>query len=188
MTKSTPTPPRSAPSWRRFLPPLLAFALVAVLGTLLLKPASQTGTQGPLLGQAAPAFTLQSLDGQQVSLNRFKGKPVVLNFWASWCGPCRQEAPLFRDLQARHGSEVALIGVLFQETSEGNARKFIQEFKLTYPNLSDPNSDTGIKYGVAGIPVTVFIDKAGVVRHLDRGGLTPEKLNAGLEKIGVPGL
>ena len=97
---------------------------------------------------------------------------------------------MFRELAAKQGgaSDVAILGILFQETSEKNARDFIQEYGLAYPNLRDPGIDTGVNYGVSGIPETVFIDKQGVVQYMDRGGLTRERLNAGLSAIGVPGI
>lgn len=178
------------PLWRRLLPPLLAAALAGVLGVALLNPARNATDGGPLVGKPAPDFRLESLDGAQVSLASLKGRPVVLNFWASWCTPCREEAPLFRELSERQGAGqgLAVIGVLFQETNEQNARDFIKEYALAYPSLRDPGIKTGINYGVAGIPETFFIDKEGVIRHVDRGGLTRERLNAGLVKIGVVGL
>lgn len=187
---ATPASSRFASSWQRLLPPALAALLVGVLGYTLLRPARNATTGGPLIGRPAPAFVLESLDGVQVSLTELRGRPVVLNFWASWCVPCREEAPLFRELSARQGegSGVAILGVLFQETNERSARDFIREYALAYPNLKDPGINTGVEYGVSGIPETVFIDREGTVQHMDRGGLSRERLNAGLAKIGVPGL
>ncbi|OLV17456.1 MULTISPECIES: TlpA family protein disulfide reductase [Deinococcus] len=183
------TKPNPAPIWKRAIPPLIAAALVGVLGYTLLSPAKNVTTGGPLIGKAAPAFTLTSLDGVPISLASLKGRPVVLNFWASWCGPCREEAPLFRELGTQQTADgVAILGILFQETKEQNARDFIKEYALAYPNLRDPGINTGVDYGVSGIPETVFIDKAGIVQFMDRGGLTRERLNAGLEKIGVKGI
>lgn len=178
------------PTWKRLLPPLIAAGLVGVLGVALLRPADDATTGGPLVGKTAPDFTLQSLDGPELRLSSLKGRPVVVNFWASWCVPCREEAPLFRDLSARQapGTGLAVVGVLFQEPREDAARTFIQEYALAYPNLRDPKARTAINYGVAGIPETVFIDAKGVIRHVDRGGLDRARLNVGLEKIGVQGL
>lgn len=193
MTDTQPlqnTPKAPVPTWRRAIPPLLAGALVGVLGYTLLRPAHNATTGGPLIGKPAPAFTLESLDGSRISLASLKGRPVVLNFWASWCGPCRDEAPMFRELSEKQaaGTGVTILGILFQETNEQSARDFIKEYALAYPNLKDPGIDTGVNYGVSGIPETVFIDKDGVVQHMDRGGLTRERLNVGLQKIGVPGI
>lgn len=96
---------------------------------------------------------------------------------------------MFRELSAKQSAGgVAILGILFQETNEKSARDFIQEYALAYPNLRDPGIDTGVDYGVSGIPETVFIDRAGVVQHMDRGGLTRDRLNAGLTRIGVPGI
>ncbi|MFC4639581.1 TlpA family protein disulfide reductase [Deinococcus hohokamensis] len=188
LPSSVPSAP--APAWKRLLPPLLAAGLVAVLGTALLRPAHNATTGGPLTGKTAPDFKLQTLDGSALQLSALQGRPVVVNFWASWCGPCREEAPLLRELSTRQagGQGLAVVGVLFQEPREDAARNFIQEYALAYPHLRDPNSRTAINYGVAGIPETFFIDARGVVQHVDRGGLDRERLNAGLNKIGVPGL
>ncbi len=182
--------PAPVPLWRRLLPPLLAATLTAVFAATLLSPTRNATTGGPLIGKTAPPFTLRDLDGSTVRLDRLQGRPVVINFWASWCTPCRQEAPLFRELSDQRVAPggLAMIGILFQETSDSNARDFLSEFALTYPTLRDPGARTAIDYGVSGIPETVFIDRQGVVQYLDRGALTRERLNAGLRSIGVAGL
>lgn len=173
----------------RFLPPLLAFLLVAVLAVLLLRPAPNRSAGSDLLGQPAPNFVLTGLDGSTVDLSSFRGRPLVLNFWASWCGPCKDEAPLFRQLDARRErGNFQVLGVLFQETSVKNAREFVKKYRLTYPNALDPKLEAGSAYQVAGIPQTVFIDSRGIVQHIDKGGLDRARLNFGLQKIGVAGL
>lgn len=178
--------PAPRPLWQRALPPVLAGGVVAALGWALLRPAGE-GSAGPLVGKAAPAFELTGLDGEAVRLSDYRGRPVVVNFWASWCGPCREEAPLFARLSARPDAP-AVVGILFNETKEQNARNFIRDYRLNYPNLRDRGVETAMAYNVTGIPHTVFIDREGVVRHLDRGGLDEARLNVGLAKIGVAAL
>ena len=176
------TPARPSPL--RFLPPILAALLVAVLAYALLKP--QGGDPGgPLVGKAAPSFNLKMLDGGQLSLASLKGRPVVVNFWASWCLPCRDEAPLLSGLsgQQRAGG-LTVVGVLFQDKT-ADAKTFVAEQGLAFPSLLDPSSDTAINYGVSAVPETFFIDKDGVVRAHVRQAMTPEILKANLAKIGV---
>lgn len=170
----------------RFIPPLLAALLVALLAYGLMRPSPDARLGSVLVDKPAPEFSLISLDEETVSLASMKGKPVVVNFWASWCVPCRQEAPLLRELNDRptKGNSV-LLGILFQDTDKA-ARTFIQEYRLKYPTLRDPKLATAIDYGVAGVPETFFIDAQGTIRHVDKGGLTRERLNEGLKKIGVP--
>jgi cytochrome c biogenesis protein CcmG/thiol:disulfide interchange protein DsbE len=182
--ESTSTPAPVSPL-RRFLPPLIAAVLVAALGVGLLRGnGGQVG--GPLVGKSAPAFSLQTLNGGTVSLASLKGRPIVLNFWASWCIPCRDEAPVLRDLSEKQSANgLAVVGVVFSDKNLTAVRKFTQDYALAYPSLLDPNLGTSIAYGVSGVPETFFIDKEGVVRGYDQGGLTPERLTAGLGKIGV---
>lgn len=183
-TESTSKPAPVSPL-KRFLPPLIAAALVAALGVGLLRGnGGQVG--GPLVGKAAPAFALQTLDGGTISLASLKGRPVVLNFWASWCIPCRDEAPILRDLSEKQTANgLAVVGVVFSDKNLKAVRAFTQEYALAYPSLLDPNLNTSIAYGVSGVPETFFIDKDGMVRGYDQGGLTQERLTAGLGKIGV---
>lgn len=187
MTPPVPPTPAPAPLWRRALPPVLAAALVGGLGWALLRPAGTEAGGSALVGQPAPPFALSALSGETVSLQAYRGRPVVLNFWASWCEPCRREAPLFAELARRPGGP-AVIGVLFNETNEPGARTFIQQYGLNYPHLRDPGAGAAIAYTVTGIPQTVFIDQAGVVRGVDRGELDRAQLNRGLQSLGVPGL
>jgi len=185
-----PVPPtrarRTSPAC--LVPPLIAALLVGVLTYALVKPAPDTRLGSTLMNAPAPDFTLTALDERPVTLSDLRSKPVVLNFWASWCVPYRQEAPLLRALDDRNGpGDPVLLGLLFQDR-EAPARAFIQEFNLKYPTLRDPKLATAIDYGVAGVHETFFLDAQGVIRHVDRGGLNRERLNESLVKIGVPAL
>jgi len=171
---------------RHYLPPLIAAALVVALGIGLLRG---TGGQvgGPLVGKAAPDFTLQTLNGGTLTLASLKGRPVVLNFWASWCVPCRQEAPILRDLSEKQTANgLAVVGVVFSDKNLKAVRAFIREYALAYPSLLDPNLNTSIAYGVSGVPETFFIDRSGVIRSYVQGALTTDRLRASLGAIGAP--
>ncbi|TSA83820.1 TlpA family protein disulfide reductase [Deinococcus detaillensis] len=183
MTKLNSTPP----AWRRFIAPGIAFALVAALGVALLRPKdASSGVGDPLLGKAAPTFVLKTLDGGTVSLEQLKGKPLVLNFWASWCVPCRDEAPLLREASEKQSAAgLNVVGVLFQDPDKTRMRKFIADYGLAYPNLLDSDLKTSINYGITGVPETFFIGTDGLIKSVDRGGLTRERLSAGLQSIGV---
>ncbi len=182
---TNPPPSTQKPAWTRFIAPLLAFLLVAGLGVALLRPKAD-GAGDPLLQQPAPAFTLNTAQGRPMSLESFKGRPVVLNFWASWCGPCRDEAPLLQDLarQQKPGG-LAVVGVLFNDKDTGRISDFVRQYGLSYPNLRDDNLETSISYGITGVPETFFIDAQGIIRAIDRGGMDKERLAAGLKSIGV---
>ena len=181
------TPPDSAvPAWRRLVAPALAFALVAALGAALLRPKDTSGGDGdPLLNKPAPSFVLKTLNGGTLSLEQLRGKPLVLNFWASWCGPCRDEAPLLRGVSEKNAGKLNVVGVLFQDKDLGRMKGFISEYGLAYPNLLDDDLKTSINYGIGGVPETFFIDEHGLIQSVDRGGLTAERLSAGLKSIGV---
>lgn len=183
MTRLHSTPP----TWRRFAAPALAFVLVAALGAALLRPKdTSSGTGDPLLGQTAPTFVLKTLDGGTLSLAQLRGKPLLLNFWASWCVPCRDEAPLLREVSEQQGAGgLKVVGVLFQDPDQRRMRKFIADYGLAYPNLLDSDLKTSINYGITGVPETFFIGADGLIKSVDRGGLTRETLSAGLKTIGV---
>lgn len=171
---------------KRWIPPILAAALVAVLALALLRGNPQDAG-GPLVGKQAPNFTLTTLDGGTVSLASLKGRPVVVNFWASWCVPCREEAPLLRELAEKQSADgLAIVGIAFQDR-ENDAKAFKQEYGLAFPTALDPNSEIAIEYGVGGVPETFIIDPSGkIVRHF-RIDLTQvrDEFTQELAKLGV---
>ena len=157
------------------------FAIVALFTVNIAKPAAPVDT--PIVGRPAPSFDLQTLAGGRLSLAELRGSAVVLNFWASWCIPCRDEAPLLTAANASYGPRgVRIVGVVYQDSAE-NALDFMRRYGQTYDALLDPDGRTAIDYGVFGIPETFFIDASGVVRSRQVGALTDAELRRQIEAI-----
>ncbi len=125
----------------------------------------------PLIGKPATPFTLTLFDGRQLSLEELRGQVVFLNFWASWCPPCRAEArTLEAAWQKYQDRDVVFLGVNIQDTDEA-ARGFLQEFGITYPNGRDGAGKIAIDYGVWGLPETFIIDRDGRITYKHIGAL-----------------
>jgi cytochrome c biogenesis protein CcmG/thiol:disulfide interchange protein DsbE len=157
---------------------ILAFGAVAAF--LATRPAAQGATQvdSPLIGTAAPDFTARTLSGSNVSLASLRGHVVALSFFASWCAPCRTEAPelaTFQFDQQHKGTGVALYGVVFND-SDVAARSFLRAYGLQYPVLTDPSGSIANDFGVTGPPVTVVITPAGKVAAVLEGAVTSAQL------------
>jgi cytochrome c biogenesis protein CcmG/thiol:disulfide interchange protein DsbE len=113
----------------------------------------------------APGFALTTLDGEAVDLASLAGKPLVLNFWATWCQPCKLEHPNLLE-GARRNPGVAFLGVLYGDTPE-KAKRYLDRVGSAYPTLVDPGQRTAMDYGVGGVPETFFIDREGrIVKKL----------------------
>jgi cytochrome c biogenesis protein CcmG/thiol:disulfide interchange protein DsbE len=144
--------------------------LVALLGLLVWKVTrgeSEVTSQLSRGGTpAAPAFTLEKLDGSgPLTLASLRGKAIVLNFWASWCGPCKDETPLLQAGWRRWRDRgVVFVGVDVKDF-RGDARAFLARYDVTYPNVYDGKGSTVGRYGVTGFPETYFIDASGKVRY-----------------------
>ncbi|HUJ54676.1 MAG TPA: redoxin domain-containing protein [Gaiellaceae bacterium] len=147
---------------------LLALACVAGLLALLVWRLTHQ-EHAPKVGSAAPAFTLRRLDGGgTVSLASFRGKPVVLNFWASWCIPCKSEAKVLEQAwNTYRGRGVEFVGVDFHDVTS-DARRFVVAHALTFPMLEDGSgSVTTGRYGVTAVPETYVVDREGrILAHL----------------------
>jgi peroxiredoxin len=126
-------------------------------------------TAAATLNSPAPDFTLKSLDGKNLKLSEMAGNVVLINFWASWCGPCREEMPLLNDLHKRYESlGFAVYGVNVEEDVNG-AREFLQNFPVDFPVLLDGSNQVSKQYNVIAMPTTVVVDRDGRVRYLHKG-------------------
>jgi cytochrome c biogenesis protein CcmG, thiol:disulfide interchange protein DsbE len=145
----------------------LAVALVAGLLGLLIWKVAQGSQKEAELGKPAPDFTLGRLDrAGSLQLSSLRGKVVVVNFWASWCHPCREEAPALEAASKRFGDKAVVVGVDVRDAS-GAARRFLRKYDLTYPAVHDNRDLTWPKYGLTGLPETFFLDRRGrVVQHV----------------------
>lgn len=132
--------------------------------------------------QAAPVFTVTDPNGNQVSLEDLRGKPVVVNFWATWCGYCVSEMPHFEDIYQQYGDRIHILMVNVQESLD-TASSFIKEADYTFPYYLDASGNTAAAYGVTGLPATFFIDADGNAVAQVRGALNRETLQQGIDLL-----
>jgi peroxiredoxin len=130
-------------------------------------PALATAAASP--GAPAPDFTLAARDGGKVSLAALKGQVVMINFWATWCGPCRQEMPLFAQLQSKYEPLGFTLLAVNVEPDSTAAVNWLKGMPITFPILFDTDSAVAGRFGVEGMPSTVFVDRQGQVRYVHRG-------------------
>ena len=167
---------------------LATLLIIVLLGVELLNrpTAVNVRVQGgkAAVGQLAPAFTTKTIDGASVSLSQFHGKPVLLNFWATWCAPCHDEMPLLQQASdADRAQGLTVLAVDYQETNGGTIRSFLDKLGVHLPALYDAAGQIAAEYGVVGLPVSVFIDRSGKVSYIQVGQMSNQVLQQHLQPI-----
>lgn len=158
--------------------PIAIFALVWGLTCLAGPAAADSNVR---VGNAAPDFRIDRVDGQKISLRDFRGRPVFLNFFATWCPPCKLELPSIIAQYQTYGHHVVFLGVDEQESPEA-VLAFAKDMGMRY-DLGIDQGNVAAAYLVQAIPTSVFIDKTGIVRAVNRGYLTPSQLQQDLTLI-----
>lgn len=163
----------------------LAFLVVVAVAVPLGSSDPESVAVGghPLVGDPAPAIDLATLDGEEVSLASLRGRPVLVNFWATWCLPCRDEFPLLAEAYRSHADDgLEILGIVHDDTADGS-RAFAADMGATWPMLLDPDDEAWAAYLGVGMPTSFFIDREGVVRAASLGGFSEDGLTALLAKI-----
>ena len=136
------------------------------------------------VGFTAPDFELVDIKDEKVKLSDLRGKIVVLNFWATWCEPCKVEMPYFEELYQSERSDLAILGVNFDEPPD-QVKQFVDEFQLSFPILLDPGGEVQNLYRVRGYPTTLIVDQQGIVQFHHIGLITEAQLEHYLTEMGA---
>lgn len=135
-------------------------------------------------GHPAPDFELQTLDGKTIRLSDYKGKPVLVNFWATWCGPCRAEFPDFQKAWTDNADQLVIIGINNTTTDDkSQVPAFLDEYGITFPIVLDESGDTANAYNILGLPTSIFIDRNGVISEVFTGPLNKAYIEAKLGEL-----
>lgn len=152
--------------------------LIQVLAALTLVSCGGGGGGQVAVGAQAPGFRLESLDGETVSLESFRGSPVILTFWATWCQPCLKEIPIFNSIEA--GSKAKVVSVSLDDEGLSVVQPFVQQHGLNYPVLLG-NQEVFMRFGGIGIPYTLLLSGSGTITKIYSGTVERETLEADLE-------
>ena len=169
---------------------------ILILGSALLggawifvsqEPASLAGdssnlTEAPIAGYIAPDFTLSTIQGETLTLSDLRGQPAVLNFWASWCPPCRAEIPHFQAASLKYNGQAAILGI-----DQGEPLPIVADFGalmgVTYPLLLDENSAANRQYGVVALPTTIFVNADGTIKEVYTGIINQAVLEERVDRL-----
>ena len=141
-------------------------------------------TSSGFVGLAAPDFELTDLSGNAVRLSELKGHPVLLNFWATWCGPCEVEMPAIQDRYEHNQSDLSVLAINFDEP-EQDVRQYAGRLGLTFDILLDPGAKVQDLYRVRGYPTSFLVDAEGVIRVHHVGSMSEEQLDQYLQQVGI---
>ena len=139
-------------------------------------------TEAPIAGYLAPQFTLTSTLGEEIALADYRGRPVVLNFWATWCPPCRAEMPQFQATSSKFNGQAIVLGI-----DQGEPSSIVGDFGnslgITYPLLIDQDNSVNRLYGISALPTTVFVDSQGLIREVYAGIVSQAVLEDRIERL-----
>jgi len=150
--------PPTSPTGERYGP----VQMPAALATVGLETAAEEGA-------LAPNFLLETMDDSELRLSDLRGQPVVLNFWATWCKPCRQEMPRFVEAYDAHANEGLVVVAVNLQEGKGIVRPFAEDYGMDFPIVVDRDGEVGDRYRLLGLPTTYFIDRQGVIRSVFTG-------------------
>jgi cytochrome c biogenesis protein CcmG, thiol:disulfide interchange protein DsbE len=173
---------------------LVSSSVVAMLGALfvfgLLRGHPDRDIPSNLLGRSLPTFELPVYEryaaayGPFLAVEEYVGKPMIINFWASWCGPCYEEAPHLERVWQRYADDILIVGIQTQDREARAAgRAFIDQFDLSFPNVIDNDSRVSISYGLFGVPETFFVAADGTVVHKHAGPVTEAMMVERIEAL-----
>ena len=161
---------------------ILTTILVLILTSVLL--VAGCSSQAPQVGKLAPDFQLPNLEGQSISLSDFRGKPVLVNFWATWCPSCRYEMPFIQEVFEEWSANGLVVLAIDKGESPSTVKDFIQSGNFSFPVLLDINQDVALEYNIRGIPATFFIDKNSIIQAIKVGPFSSKtEIEKSLSKI-----
>jgi cytochrome c biogenesis protein CcmG/thiol:disulfide interchange protein DsbE len=182
---TTETSPEVSARSARLIALLVGLAMLALLALMVWgigKRAAGTVGEAPVTVRPAPSFALTLLDGKPFDLASSQGKPIMINFWASWCIPCEDEAAVLEQASRQYRDRVTFVGVNVQDT-DPNARDFLRRFGVTYPIGRDLSGAIAVEYGMSGVPETYLIDRNGQLVRKWQGPLDEARLRAFLDEL-----
>lgn len=165
---------------------LAIVVLFGLIGYALWQMVSQNNIEtGVQVGNMAPNFELELLNGESVKLSDYQGKKVILNFWASWCGPCKVEMPEMEQFSKEHGKDVVILAVNMTVTEKNleTVEKYIEEGGFTFPVLIDADNNVSTTYEALSLPTSYYIDTEGIIQKKIIGPMTVETMEQNTEKL-----